>query len=193
VVVVESEAGFADGRHERSAASRRRIIQAALELILEGNPNPRAEDVAARAGVGLRTVFRLFRDMESIYADVLVDQRRIFLACFTETFTAPPGASRVLELYGRLAVMYEAGMPMRRTGVVRRYKSPSLAAAIAELDATIAEFIDAEMRGGLPPVQRSLVNLLMSYDAWMRLRDGQGVGYEEALALMMAAVEEQLK
>ena len=193
MVEVEFEAGVADGRHERSAASRRRIIQAALELILEGNPNPRAEDVAARAGVGLRTVFRLFRDMEGIYADVLVDQRRIFLACFTETFTAPPGARRVLELYGRLAVMYEAGMPMRRTGVVRRYKSPSLAAAIAELDATIAEFIDVEMGTALPALRRSLVNLLMSYDAWMRLRDAQGVQYEAALALVTAEVESQLK
>ncbi|MBP6689360.1 MAG: hypothetical protein KA153_05180, partial [Hyphomonadaceae bacterium] len=48
-----------DGRRQRSDASRRKIAQAMLELLREGEPDPSADLVAERAGVGRRTVFRL--------------------------------------------------------------------------------------------------------------------------------------
>jgi AcrR family transcriptional regulator len=79
-----------DGRRLRSADSRRRILGAMLALILEGKPDPGAEAVAARAGVGLRTVFRLFSDMESICAEMLVPQRLEFVECFTQSNRAAP-------------------------------------------------------------------------------------------------------
>ena len=59
-----------DGRRLRSIDSRARIVKAMLALIEEGDMAPGAEAVAARAEVGLRTVFRHFKDMESLYRDV---------------------------------------------------------------------------------------------------------------------------
>lgn len=59
-----------DGRRQRSDASRRRIVDAMLELAREGDPAPSADIVAERAGVGRRTVFRLFSDMESLYREM---------------------------------------------------------------------------------------------------------------------------
>ena len=59
-----------DGRRERSEASRERIVRAMLDLVGEGNVSPGAEDVAARAKVGLRTVFRHFDNMESLYRQI---------------------------------------------------------------------------------------------------------------------------
>ena len=43
-----------------------------LELVREGRMAPTAEEVAKRAEVGLRTVFRRFKDMESLYAEMSV-------------------------------------------------------------------------------------------------------------------------
>ena len=43
-----------------------------LELVREGRIAPTAEEVAQRASVGLRTVFRRFKDMESLYAEMSV-------------------------------------------------------------------------------------------------------------------------
>lgn len=57
-----------DGRRRRSAQSRDRIVEALLDLVAGVVVTPSAEAVAARAGVGLRTVFRHFRDMESLSA-----------------------------------------------------------------------------------------------------------------------------
>src|SRR3954449_6870122 len=66
----EDSALTGDGRHRRSRASRRRIGDAMIELVREGNPSPTAEEVARRAGTAIRTVFRHFDDMESLYREI---------------------------------------------------------------------------------------------------------------------------
>jgi AcrR family transcriptional regulator len=176
-----------DGRHMRSAESRRRILKAMLELVQEGDPDPAAEAVAARANVGLRTVFRLFRDMESICAEMLRPERDDFVACFMARFTTPRGPQRVRELFGRLARLYERGMALRRAGVIRRYSSPSLAAAIKELDDTIAAFLRLQLPDD--EARLDMLNLLLSYEAWLRLRDSQNLSYERTIATLTAAME----
>ena len=47
-----------DGRIQRSERSRETIVQAMLDLIGEGTLSPTAQQVAVRADVGVRTVFR---------------------------------------------------------------------------------------------------------------------------------------
>ena len=59
-----------DGRLQRSERSRQAIVQALLGLVGEGVLEPTAEQVAARADVGIRTVFRHFSDMESLFAEM---------------------------------------------------------------------------------------------------------------------------
>ena len=57
-----------DGRIQRSERSRTAIVQAMLELIGEGSLSPTAQQVARRADVGVRTVFRHFSDMETLFS-----------------------------------------------------------------------------------------------------------------------------
>ena len=59
--------GQPDGRRLRSERSRQAIIDAMLELVNEGNLIPTAQQVSDRAEVGIRSVFRHFSDMESLY------------------------------------------------------------------------------------------------------------------------------
>ena len=59
-----------DGRRARGHVSRSRIVAAMIELVREGCVAPTAEQVALRADVGLRTVFRHFDDMESLYREI---------------------------------------------------------------------------------------------------------------------------
>jgi AcrR family transcriptional regulator len=193
-VVAEDESPIEDGRRLRSAESRRRIIQAMLELVQEGNPDPGAEAVATRAGVGLRTVFRLFRDMESICAEMVVPQRLEFVACFTNPFTDRRGPARVRELYARLAPLYDARLPFRRAGSVRRYSSPSLATAMKELHDTTDAFLQLQLPPSTPADRHRLemLNLLMSYEAWMHLRDAQGLDYARTRETLQNAIEAQL-
>ena len=183
-----------DGRRLRSADSRRRIIAAMLSLIQEGTPEPAAEAVAQRAGVGLRTVFRLFSDIESVCAEMLVPQRQEFVDCFSLPFTAPQGAPRIRELFARLAALYEKRMPLRRAGTLRRYRSPSLAAGMKELDCTIDQFVRRQMPGESAQDQFriDMLNLLLSYEAWMRLRDEQAKSAAETLEVLRRAIDGML-
>ncbi len=59
-----------DGRLQRSERSREAIVQALYELVGEGSLLPTAEQVAERAGVGIRTVFRHFSDMEKLFSEM---------------------------------------------------------------------------------------------------------------------------
>jgi AcrR family transcriptional regulator len=165
-----------------------------MALVQEGHPEPAAEAIAERAGVGLRTVFRLFRDMESICAEMLQPQRQEFVTCFTATFASPRGSARLRELYQRLAALYEVRLPVRRAGMIRRYSSPSLSGAMRELNTTIAAFIEAQIPGADPAVQtrRDMLNLLMSFEVWTRLRDDQGLSQDRALAVLTRAIDQQL-
>ena len=55
-----------DGRFARSQKTKVAIVKALLKL-LKNTPFPTAEQVAKESKIGLRTVYRQFKDMESIY------------------------------------------------------------------------------------------------------------------------------
>ena len=59
-----------DGRVRRGERSRDQIVGALLELVQEGFLRPAAEQVARRARVGTRTVFRHFEDMDSLNPEI---------------------------------------------------------------------------------------------------------------------------
>src|SRR5512147_1181801 len=59
-----------DGRQRRSERSREAIVQALFELVGDGILQPTAQQVAEAAGVGIRSVFRHFADMESLFVEM---------------------------------------------------------------------------------------------------------------------------
>ena len=59
-----------DGRNQRSIRSRQQIVRALQDLVESGIFIPTAQQVADEAGISIRTVFRHFEDMESLYAEI---------------------------------------------------------------------------------------------------------------------------
>ena len=62
----EAQIESIDGRRKRSARSRAAIITATLTLLENGNLSPTAKQIAEEAGVGLRSFFRHFEDMDAL-------------------------------------------------------------------------------------------------------------------------------
>jgi len=56
-----------DGRSDRGIRTHEKIVVALFELIHEGNLQPRGEEIAERAGVAVRTLFRPFDDMAGLF------------------------------------------------------------------------------------------------------------------------------
>lgn len=175
-----------DGRRLRSEASRLRIVEAMRDLIREGQVAPRAEDVAARADVGLRSVFRHFDDMESLYREIAALMRTELRPVLAEQ-QPPTDAPDLLEqLVARRAKLFEKIMPLRIAADVHSHTSPFL----REDRHWMNEALRGILRGSLPAAltrDRTLFDALdatMSFEFWHRLREDQGLSVAQAKRVM---------
>src|SRR5262250_2073342 len=102
-----------DGRRQRSEASRERIVKAMLELIGEGNVSPSAEDVAVCGKVGLRTVFRHFDNMESLYRQINALMAAEIRPLLERQLTSKGWKERLAELIEKRSQLFERIMPFK--------------------------------------------------------------------------------
>ncbi|MBW2726340.1 MAG: TetR family transcriptional regulator, partial [Deltaproteobacteria bacterium] len=97
----------ADGRALRSERSRRKIVDALFELVGEGNLMPTARQVAERADLGIRTVFRHFADMDSLFEEMSARLRDEVKESLQAEIPNRATAERLDELLGRRCQFYE--------------------------------------------------------------------------------------
>jgi AcrR family transcriptional regulator len=180
----------ADGRRRRGEDNRARIVAALMEIVHSGEVAPSAEQVAARADVGLRTVFRHFQDMDSLYSEVSALMEREFYAVAGRPFKAQDWRGRVLELVDRRSSIFERLAPYLRASAVTRHRSRFLAANHTRLVTTAREILKAQLPAEVARDQVALetLDLLLSYEAWARLRDDQGLTPKRAREVIDAAV-----
>ncbi|HEY2708050.1 MAG TPA: TetR/AcrR family transcriptional regulator [Caulobacteraceae bacterium] len=179
-----------DGRRRRSLDSRARIVAALLELTREGLISPSAELVAGRAGVGLRTVFRHFNDMESLYREMSDTIEVELRAAAARPFAGATWRARLLEMVERRAEGFEAIAPFRRASDVYRRGSKVLQDDHAMLAAALRAILVRETPEHLrrDKARFEALDLLLSYEAWSRLRDEQRLSPTQARAALSAAV-----
>jgi len=179
-----------DGRRLRSADSRARIVAAMLALIEQGEVSPGAEAVAARADVGLRTVFRHFKDMDSLYQEMIEAIAAEVSKAAGAPFQTKGWRDRTLELVGRRAEIFERIAPFKRAADAHRLRSAVFEQANSRLVRGLREILSRELPAeaiGDHGLFESL-DLLLSFEAWSRLRREQGLGRDAACAVLERAV-----
>ena len=87
-----------DGRVRRSERSKAAIVHALFELIGEGVTAPTADEVAERASIGIRTVFRQFKDMDTLYGALVSRMRKDLRRWFPELKRMDAATMHALEL-----------------------------------------------------------------------------------------------
>jgi len=100
---IEGDGPLPDGRRERSRPSRSKIIQAMIDLVAKGYPNPSAARVAEIAGVGLRTVFRHFDDKDSIFREMNAILIEAYLPQINAPYKSDHWKKQLFELVERRA------------------------------------------------------------------------------------------
>jgi AcrR family transcriptional regulator len=181
-----------DGRVLRSERSREIIAGALFELVGEGHPEPTAQQVAERAGMGIRTVFRLFSDMEALYATL---DARLLAEVMPMLRDAPPeGADlgeRATALVADRAALFERVAPYKRASNLKRGRSPFLAdqhrKLVRQLRARLLHWLP-ELHGAPADLVEAL-DQATSFEAWDRLRSDQRLGRPRARAAMERAVK----
>lgn len=171
-----------DGRRERSADSRRRILSAMVEMIENGTPSPTAEAIASKAGVSLRTVFRHFAEMEKLQLEIsnLVFGRvRPMLEAPLKSHSWP----EVLhESVDRRTQYFEAIAPFKVALDLYRHRSKALAEQHRRITNISRDLLAATLPPAIVRDQElfQILSMLLSVDTWVRLREMQGLSIEEA-------------
>jgi AcrR family transcriptional regulator len=180
-----------DGRRQRSERSRTQIIDAMFSLIREGDMSPSAARVAERAEVGLRTVFRHFEDMDSLFVEMAERISSEIMPKVLAPFEARDWRGRFMEHVQRRIEIYEYIMPVRVSANVRRFQSRflmeeyrrNLLIERASLSALLPEEISSD------PVLFAAIETTASFQTWRRLRQDSGLSPEDAAVVFRLMLE----
>jgi AcrR family transcriptional regulator len=170
------------------ARTRQRIVDAALELHGEqGIAATSWDDIAARAGVGVGTVYRHFPSLDELIPAcgeitmqivALPDPGRV-PALFEH---AAEPAARIERLVREAFAIYERAAPVLRA--IRREADvhPHVAQDRDDLEAWLTWLVDTALKPlDVTPQDRGVARALVDLNTWEALRD-QGLGPAESVA-----------
>lgn len=175
---------MADGRRLRRAQNREAVIDALLALFRDGNYQPGMAEIAARAGLSLRSVFRYFDDVDDLHRAAAIRQIALVLPLLEVPVpaTAPVAAKAAAVVRSRAALFEQIG-PAARALRAGAYRHAPLAAELARnrafLRSQLAAIFGPEAAGQLPAL-----DVLCSFESYELLRHDQ--------ALSRAAAERAL-
>jgi TetR/AcrR family transcriptional regulator, regulator of autoinduction and epiphytic fitness len=189
-----SDISATDGRVQRGARNRSAIVDALIALLEEGNPKPSASDIAARAGVSVRSVFQHYDDLETLYGALVARQTEYVLEMLPQVDPALPLAPRIEAFVAGRARIFERVTPVRRATLLAAPNSPTLQHALAQTAAThehdVASTFAADLaRLPSPADARAAVTLATSWEAWDRLRTAQRCSIPKARRTVVTLVK----
>jgi AcrR family transcriptional regulator len=169
-------------------------VDAILDLLYEGEIEPTAQAVAVRSGLSIRSIFRLFQDMEALHAAAIERHMARVIPLLAELPTFGPLDERIAALAADRARFYEAVAPVRRMAVRRAERSPVIAERLAwagrYFRRQVAEIFAAELSAeDRPSGDGELLEGLdaaTSWEMWDRLRRAQGLSVEAARQVVVA-------
>jgi AcrR family transcriptional regulator len=174
-------------RASAAAQTRRRIIDATRELhTQQGIAATSWDDIAARAGVGVGTVYRHFPSLDELIPAcgeismqlVALPDPQSAISLF-EGFDAP--AERIERLVREAFAIYERGAPELRAIRAEPDVHPHVAEAGGELEASLDALVAAAVEpSAIAPADRAVVRAMVDLGTWQALRD-QGLGAAEAV------------
>ena len=184
-----------DGRTARGQRTRAAVVDALLALQEEGDLEPTAQRVAARAGVALRTVFGHFSDMETLWAQA-GEREYAKMASLADVPDADlPLEERVDRFCASRARVLESVLPVLRAARLREHASAALqrnreifaAAGDAEVSSVFATEL-APLDDAERAVVLSAFHVVAGGTAWELLRCNRGLEVDAAADVLRRTV-----
>jgi len=153
-----------------------------LELVREGRIAPKAEEVAQRAQVGLRTVFRHFKDMESLYVEMSTAISEQVAPILDEPLNSTDWHDNLDRLLVRRKRVFEAIMPYRVAANVLRYQSHVLLTRYQQIVRDERDKLRAVLPSSIvkDTILMKALEAAVSFDMWSELRNDQRLSFTEA-------------
>jgi TetR/AcrR family transcriptional regulator, regulator of autoinduction and epiphytic fitness len=180
-----------DGRRARRHRSRDLAVDALLDLLADGVVRPTAQQVAERSGVSLRSIFRIFDDVETLHAAAATRQLSRVRHLFVDVAAVGTVVARVEAIVAINARLYESVAPIRRAALRTAPESAPLRQHLHRVRGWLRSEIDrvfaAELAGPDAVGVAAALEVLMSFEAWDQLRTAQGLSVDGAVGVVRAA------
>jgi AcrR family transcriptional regulator len=179
-----------DGRLRRSVVTRKKIVDALTALVFEGHITPTAEQVALRADVGLRTVFRHFDDMDALYREISIDVDAQIQPFLQARLDAVTWQERVLQSIDYRSDIYDGTAALHLAAQVHRHESAYLAQNLMDSARLQRDLLRRLLPDSVTNNAGLLdaLDLVLSFEAWIRLRREQGLEASQARDVMRLCV-----
>jgi AcrR family transcriptional regulator len=184
-----------DGRRQRGERTRQAIIEAALSLQEEGVLVPTAQQISDRAGVLIRSFFRHFDDMETLFKAADDQLRDSYEALFIGGDRQGSLSERVHRAVERRSAAFEqltnlflgTKAQLWRYDMLRNNYARNQKGLRKDLEAWLPEL------NGLPDVECESVHAIASFEMWNRLRSEQDLSEKASISVIQSTLISLLK
>ncbi|HEY5662982.1 MAG TPA: TetR/AcrR family transcriptional regulator [Ilumatobacter sp.] len=163
-----------DGRRARRQRSLAAVSEAMIDLVFEGNLPPTADQVAARAGVSVASLFRYFETLDDLRRQTI----DTYFDRYAHLFDIPgvgegPLDERIAHFVESRATLYETTEPMCRLVRLRAHDVEEANQLVHLINATLADQVrhhfDPEL-ARLAPAAADDITIaacaLTSFESW---------------------------
>ena len=182
----------ADGRTARRERNRAAVVDALLELYRDGRLAPSTDEIAARAGVSPRSLFRYFDDVGDLVEVTIAHQQERLVPLFAATVDPTvPFDERVARFVDTRLDLYEGMGHVARVARAMANQQPRVAEELTRIRGFLREQLAtafAPELAALPAPRRAralaAADVLASWEAVDLLRRDHGLGRVDAAAVV---------
>ena len=185
-----------DGRRLRKQQNREAVLDALVSLFKEGRLTPTAADIAERAGISERSLFRYFVDVDDLVR-AGVERQLAAIAPYRAVDCAAdePTDVKIQALVDARVRMHESVRATARVGRLVAHRHPVVAAQLGEVRRhfrkQVKDLFASELRGP----RRALlpaVDALMSFETYDFMRAGHGMSKAKVTTSLVSALSSLL-
>lgn len=184
----------ADGRHARRERNREAVVEAILALYREGVLWPSSEQIASRAGVSARSIFRYFADVDDLAREAVARQQEYLAPLWAiELEPDDPVGDRITSFVAHRARLFEAMGEVGRVARIRSTQQPRIATELGRVRKALRDQAAAAFGPELAALSKAdrgallaTIDTLTSWEAHDLMRNDQGLsaaGTRAAMAL----------
>jgi TetR/AcrR family transcriptional regulator, regulator of autoinduction and epiphytic fitness len=187
--------GQRDGRTVRAERTRQALVDALLALLYEGQVQPTAERISARAGVSERSLFQHFADREALYQAVAVQQYERIVPTLDPIDVSLPLEERIDAFVAQRGRLLETVTPVRRAALLLEPESEVVSSWLQSTRRQKAREVERVFRPELEAIDQKERGVLVAalvaasaWTAWEGLRAHQGLSEDRARRAMRATL-----
>ena len=178
-----------DGRHQRREANRRAVLDALAALHVEGHYEPSTNEIAERAGLSPRSLFRYFDDVDDLH-HAAIEQQLVAARPLLEVKAGPDDTLdvRITELVAARARLFEATAPAARATRACAHRAPVVAAQLRDGRSYLRHQVDRFLGPDLDPSLLPAADALLSFETWELLRHDRRLSRARTVAALEASL-----